>query len=87
MPDPLYIYTAKGCEDCGFTGYSGRAGLFEVLSISEEISELILKNPMENLIFKTAQKQGMITMEQAGIIKVLEGLTTIEEVARVTEEK
>ncbi|OGZ83616.1 MAG: hypothetical protein A2599_02360 [Candidatus Staskawiczbacteria bacterium RIFOXYD1_FULL_39_28] len=87
VPDPLYIYTAKGCEDCGFTGYSGRAGLFEVLSISEEISELILKNPMENLIFKTAQKQGMITMEQAGIIKVLEGLTTIEEVARVTEEK
>jgi len=87
IPDPFYVYEAKGCEICNLTGYAGRTGLYEVLSITDEITELILKNPLESLIFKTAQKQGMITMEQAGIIKVLEGQTTIEEVTRVTEEK
>ncbi len=87
IADPLYIYEAKGCEACGLTGYSGRAGLFEVLSMSDEIAELIVKNPLENLIFKAAQKQGMLTMEQEGIIKVLRGETTIEEVTRVAEEE
>ena len=62
-------------------------GLFEVLSMTNELSELILKNPTENLIFKTAQKQGMLTMEQEGILKVLNGQTTIEEVIRATGER
>ncbi|MCX6723603.1 MAG: GspE/PulE family protein [Candidatus Staskawiczbacteria bacterium] len=81
------IYAAKGCEACGFLGYSGRVGLFEVLSMSSELAELIQKNPLESLIFKAAQKQGMLTMEQEGILKVLNGQTTIEEVIRATEEK
>jgi len=81
------IYTAKGCDACGLTGYTGRVGLFEVLSMSNELAELIQKNPLENLIFKAAQKQGMLTMEQEGILKVLNGQTTIEEVIRATEEK
>lgn len=84
IKEPLFIYAAKGCEGCGFTGYSDRTGLFEVLSVSGELAELIQKNPLESLIFKTAQKQGMLTMEQEGIIKVLEGITSIEEIARVT---
>lgn len=87
IEEPLLIYAAKGCEICGFTGYSGRVGLFEVFSMSPEMAELIQKNPLENLIFKIAQKQGMLTMEQEGITKVLKGQTTIEEVARATEEK
>ena len=87
VADPFYIYTFKGCESCNFTGYKGRAGLFEVLSMSSELAELIQKNPLESLIFKAAQKQGMLTMEQEGILKVLKGQTTIEEVIRVTEEK
>jgi len=87
IPDPFYIYEAKGCEICGFTGYSGRAGLFEVLSMSDELAELIQKNPLESLIYKAAQKQGMLTMEQEGILKVLRGQTTIEEVARATTEE
>ncbi len=87
VEEPLLIYAAKGCEACGFTGYSGRAGLFEVLSMSDELAELIQKNPLESLIFKVAQKQGMLTMEQEGIIKVLRGQTTIEEVARAAEER
>ena len=85
--EPLLIYTAKGCEKCRFTGYVGRTGLFEVLSMSNELAELIQKNPLESLIFKAAQKQGMLTMEQEGVLKVLSGQTTIEEVARTTEER
>jgi type IV pilus assembly protein PilB len=85
--DPLLIYEAKGCDACGFTGYSGRMGLYEVLSMSDELAELIQKNPLESLIFKAAQKQGMLTMAQEGILKVLSGQTTIEEVTRATEEK
>lgn len=85
IQDPIIIYNAKGCEACGFTGYVGRVGLFEVLSMNDELAELILKNPLEGAIFKAAQKQGMLTMEQEGILKVLKGQTTVEEVARATE--
>jgi type IV pilus assembly protein PilB len=85
VQDPLLIYTAKGCEACGFTGYAGRMGLYEVLSMSDELAELIQKNPLEHLIFKAAQKQGMLTMEQEGILKILAGQTTLEEVVRTTE--
>jgi len=87
IQDPFLIYDVKGCEACGFTGFIGRAGLFEVLSMSDDLAELIQKNPLESLIFKVAQKQGMLTMEQEGIIKVLKGETTIEEVTRATEER
>lgn len=87
ISDPLSVYTAKGCEACGFVGYSGRVGLFEVLSMTDEIAELIQKNPLESLIFKAAQKQGMLTMEQEGVMKILSGQTTIEELVRATEER
>lgn len=84
--DPILVYASKGCEECGFTGYAGRVGLFEVLSMSTELAELIQKNPLESSIFKIAQKQGMLTMEQEGILKALKGQTTIEEIVRATEE-
>ena len=87
IEDPLLVYAAKGCEICGFTGYAGRVGLYEVLSMSDELAELIQKNPLESLIYKAAQKQGMLTMEQEGVLKVLSGQTTIEEIVRATEER
>jgi type IV pilus assembly protein PilB len=87
MPDPFFIYETKGCEKCNNTGYSGRAGLYEVLSMNDEIAELVLKNPTEHAIFEAAQRQGMITMEQEGVLKIIAGETTIEEVARVTTER
>lgn len=87
ISDPFYIYEAKGCELCGFMGYSGRIGLFEVLSMTDELAELLMKDPVESLILKVAQKQGMLTMEQEGIIKVLNGETTVQEVTRVTDER
>ena len=86
IPEPLYVYEVNGCELCNFKGYRGRVGLYEVLSMTEELSDTILKSPIENLILKIAQKQGMLTMAQEGIIKVFAGQTTIDEVIRVTQE-
>ncbi|MBU2539791.1 GspE/PulE family protein [Patescibacteria group bacterium] len=81
------IFEPKGCEKCNFKGYAGRIGLFEVLSINNDLTEVILKNPTEDAVLKVAQKQGMLTMEQQGILKVLAGETSIEELSRATEEK
>ncbi len=87
IPNPLYVYTANGCEVCNFKGYKGRMGLYEVLSMTDGLADIILKNPIESLILQEARKQGMLTMAQAGIIKVLAGETTLDEVERATEEK
>ncbi|MBI2053738.1 MAG: type II/IV secretion system protein [Candidatus Staskawiczbacteria bacterium] len=83
----IYIYQPKGCEKCRSSGYMGRIGLFEVLAMTDELADLISKDPIESLIFKTARKQGMLTMEEEGILKVLKGETSVEEIARVTEER
>lgn len=87
LSDSLFVYEAKGCEKCNFTGFAGRAGLYEVLSITTEISRLILKGSSENELFQAAQKQGMLSMEQNGILKILNGETSIEEIIRVMGEK
>lgn len=87
LQDPLHVYEANGCSACNFKGYKGRTGLFEVLSMTDELADIIMKNPSEKLMMQAAQKQGMATMAQAGIIKILAGETTIEEVTRVTEEE
>lgn len=84
-PPSFYIYQAKGCEACNFKGYLGRTGLFEVFTMTNELADLILKNPLESLIFKLAQKQGMLSIEQEGILKVLNGETSIEEIAGTVE--
>jgi len=84
---PISIFTSKGCPKCGQTGFSGRIGVFEILAMTESLSDIILKEPSETMIKKEAENQGMITMRQDGILKVLSGTTTIEEVLRVSEEK
>ncbi|MCH8986837.1 type II/IV secretion system protein [Patescibacteria group bacterium] len=79
------IYKSKGCKKCGNTGYSGRVGIFEVFSITDRVSDLILKEEISEIaIAQEAKAQGMTTMRQDGILKVLDGITTIEEVIRVT---
>lgn len=87
IPKPLYIYQSVGCKKCNQGGYSGRTGLFEVLKMTDELAEIILKEPSEIKIAEEGKRQGMITMKQDGILKVLSGITTIEEVLRVAEEK
>lgn len=87
MNIPKQVYRPVGCKRCNKVGYSGRIGVFEVLKITEELAKLILTKPSEDQIAKLAKDQGMITMKQDGIAKVLAGLTSIEEVLRVAEEK
>ncbi len=77
------IYKSKGCKKCNFTGYKGRLGVFEALVVDEEIQDLIFSNPSTSEIRKKAIEKGMITLKQDGIIKIIEGKTTLEEINRV----
>src|SRR6478672_1677302 len=74
----------KGCERCNNTGYKGRVGLYEVMEISEELRELILVGASALELKRKAVDEGMITLRRSGLHKVMEGVTTIEEVARET---
>ena len=82
----INLFVAKGCKECGSSGYSGRIGLFEVLVMTDELSDIILQTPSEANIAKEGIRQGMITLRQDGVLKAINGITTIEEVIRVTEE-
>jgi type IV pilus assembly protein PilB len=73
-----------GCEKCNNTGYKGRVGLYEVMEISEELRELILVGASGLELRRKAIDEGMITLRRSGLHKVMEGVTTIEEVARET---
>jgi type IV pilus assembly protein PilB len=80
------LHQSVGCAHCHFTGYSGRIGIFEVLSVTQPVRELILAHASEMDIMKAALEDGMITMTQDGILKAIEGITSLEEVWRVTGE-
>lgn len=79
------IYKGKGCDICHFTGYAGRIGVFEVLEVSNEIKKLITAKNDSNVVLQQAIKEGMTTMLDDGLAKVAKGLTTIDEVLRVTK--
>lgn len=82
----LQLFHARGCEDCGGTGYRGRVGIIEMLPMSDAIRELILTHASAGKIEKVAKENGMHSMFEDGCHKALQGLTTIEEVVRVTQE-
>ena len=80
------LYRAVGCAQCDMTGYSGRMGIYEVLDITPEIAHLITSKATSADIQAQAVTQGMVTMQEDGFAKALQGLTTIEEIMRVTRE-
>ena len=82
----LKLYEGRGCKECNNTGYLGRVGIFEVLVVSEKIAKMIIARSRAQDIARQAVSEGMITMRQDGFLKVLEGITTVEEVLRVAEE-
>jgi type II secretory ATPase GspE/PulE/Tfp pilus assembly ATPase PilB-like protein len=84
--DSKYVfYEAVGCNQCT-DGYSGRSGIFEVLTMSETIESLAVSKQPSSVIAQAARQEGMITLKQDGILKALKGITTIDEVWRVTTE-
>lgn len=78
-------YKGRGCKICHFTGYSGRVGVFEVLEITKAIRQLMSQRTDADIIARAAVAEGMTTMLDDGLSKVTRGLTTIEEVIRVTK--
>ncbi len=82
----IYLYRGRGCDKCGGSGYAGRTGIFEVLDVNERVSRMIMENVTDTDIEKVGMEQGMLTMIQDGYLKALEGITTLEEVLRVSKE-
>jgi len=85
--DKKDLYEGKGCSNCIGTGYVGREGIFELMTIDDELRESIMANARSNLIKQMAIKKGMYTLRQDGLRKVFAGETTIEEVLRVAQDE
>ncbi len=81
---PTDMLVSKGCEKCSNTGFKGRVVIVEIITIDAELQELILAKTSAPKLFEAARKKGMITMQEDGILKVLQGLTTMEEVFEAT---
>jgi type IV pilus assembly protein PilB len=74
----------RGCSSCNNTGYRGRVGLYEVMEISEEIRELVLSGASAMELRRKAMEEGMFSLRRSGLMKIQDGLTTVEEVVRET---
>jgi len=80
------VYRGQGCEHCGFTGYESRKGIFELMEPDDEIRKMIVANESSNIIASYARQKGMKTLREDGVEKVFEGVTTVDEVLRVTQD-
>ena len=85
--EKLWKHSDEGCDECYHTGYKGRMGIYEVLDISIAVQKQITANATSNEIQDEAIREGMLTMQMDGLIKSLRGITTVEEVLRVTREQ
>lgn len=85
--DRLNLFEVKGCEKCSNTGYWGRTGIFEFLEMIDPIRKLILEKKDASILKEAARKNGMRTLREDGWLKVKQGITTISEVLRVTQEE
>ena len=87
IKEPIYLYKPVGCKKCRPKGYSGRGGIFEALRMTDRLASIINQNPTEAAIMKEGREQGMVTMLEDGALKALKGITSLEEIMRVAEEK
>ncbi len=83
---PTKLFRGRGCAECNSTGYQGRVGIFEVLPVTEKIGKMVLERASTSDVEKEGIVEGMVTMKQDGYLKVLEGVTAIEEVLRVAQD-
>jgi type II secretory ATPase GspE/PulE/Tfp pilus assembly ATPase PilB-like protein len=80
----ITVYHGTGCKNCSQTGFRGRAGIFELLVVDDDIRQLILSKTSAHIIRDAARKKGMRTLREDGWDKVVSGVTTVEEILRVT---
>lgn len=85
LAEPLTLYRSVGCPACGGTGFKGRVGVFEAIIIDEAVEEIVIRDPREVMILEAARAQKIPSMAEDGMIKVIAGLTTIDELERVVD--
>ncbi|MEK7459736.1 MAG: GspE/PulE family protein [Patescibacteria group bacterium] len=85
VENSLKLFMHIGCEKCNMTGYKGRIGIFEAIKTDEAIEKIISENPSEREIKKVAKTQGILSMRQDGVVKILNGITSFEEVQSVVD--
>lgn len=85
VPSPLTLYRPTGCSACGGTGFKGRTGIHEGVFMDNAVEEVVIRDPREHVIAEAAKPQGIPTMVQDGIEKVISGLTSLRELERVIE--
>jgi len=83
--EKITFFKPKGCDHCAKTGYKGRIGLYEVMTMSEQLQRAILARQSADVLKKIAIETGLVTLRQAGIRKIRQGITSIEEVLRATK--
>jgi type II secretory ATPase GspE/PulE/Tfp pilus assembly ATPase PilB-like protein len=84
--DKVDFYHGAGCKQCNGEGYKGRMGIYEVLEVTKAIQDLINKDAANAEMLETAEKEGMIPIVEDGFAKAIKGLTSLEEIMRVTKE-
>jgi general secretion pathway protein E len=84
--ESIEVYRGRGCEHCFGTGYTGRLGIFEMMELSDEIRKLIMNNADALAITTASRRNGMRNLREDGWSKVRDGVTTADEVMRVTQE-
>jgi type II secretory ATPase GspE/PulE/Tfp pilus assembly ATPase PilB-like protein len=85
IPQIGKAWRAVGCPKCNNTGYKGRSGIYEAILMSGKVEEIVTQNPNERDIVEASKEQGILNMREDGVIKVLRGMTTLDELARVVE--
>jgi type II secretory ATPase GspE/PulE/Tfp pilus assembly ATPase PilB-like protein len=78
-------FRGKGCDRCRKTGYTGRLGIYEMMVMDDSLRDVVTSNPDVNQLRKLCRERGLVTLRQDGFDKVMKGLTTVDEILRVTE--
>jgi len=84
--ETVETFRGAGCPECNGTGYSGRMGIFEMMDVDDEIRKLIMNNEDASVLTRAARRHGMRNLREDGWKKIREGVTTVEEAMRVTQE-
>jgi type II secretory ATPase GspE/PulE/Tfp pilus assembly ATPase PilB-like protein len=84
--DKVDFFRGAGCKQCNGEGYKGRMGIYEILEVGKTIQDLINKNASNSEMMAAAEKEGMIPIVEDGFAKAIKGLTSLEEITRVTKE-